>query len=88
MGRMSSSDADAMTSSDVDALLPVSIGTAAWIVALVVLLLRRDALAESGSTWWIGVAAVGTVSGLLGLVFLRWRRGRRRATGSGAAAQE
>jgi cobalamin synthase len=62
--------------SDEDALLPVSIGTGAWLVALVVLVLMRSTLAENDATWWIGVAIVGTVSGLLGLVFLRWRKGR------------
>ena len=62
--------------SDEDALLPVSIGTGVWLVALVVLVALRGTLAENGTTWWIGVAIVGTVSGLLGLVFLRWRKGR------------
>ena len=62
--------------SDEDALLPVWIGTAAWIVALVVLVIMRPTLDENGTTWWIGVAVVGVVSGILGLVFLRWRKGR------------
>ncbi len=64
--------------SDADAILPVSIGTAAWIVVLVGLLIARPVLEENGTTWWIGAAAVGVVSGLGGLVFLYWRRGRSR----------
>ena len=62
--------------SDEDALLPVSIGTGVWIVALVALVIMRPTLDENGTTWWIGVAVVGVVSGVLGLVFLRWRKGR------------
>jgi hypothetical protein len=62
--------------SDSDAILPVSIGTGAWIVVLVGLLVAKPTLDANGTTWWIGAAVVGIVSGLGGLVFLRWRRGR------------
>lgn len=61
--------------SDADGILPVAIGTAAWAVALVVLLLLRPRFAEIDELG-IGVAAVGLLSGLLGLVFLRWRKRR------------
>ncbi len=71
---------DRLAQSDADAILPVSIGTALWIVALVVLVVLKPTLDESGATWWIGAAAVGVVSGVGGVVFLRWRkaRGQRR----------
>lgn len=62
--------------SDSDALLPVAIGTVAWIVVLVGLLLAKPTLDANGTTWWIGAAAVGVVSGAGGIVFLRWRRRR------------
>ncbi len=62
--------------SDADAILPVSIGTVAWVVVLVVLLLARPFLDEHGATWWIGAALVGVVSGAGGVVFLRWRSAR------------
>lgn len=62
--------------SDSDALLPVSIGTIVWIVALVGLVIARPTLDANGMTWWIGAAAVGVVSGVGGVVFLRWRRRR------------
>ena len=62
--------------SDTDAILPVSIGTAVWAVLLVALLIARSTLDANGTTWWIGAAAVGVVSGLGGLVFLRWRKRR------------
>lgn len=69
MGRIEQSDADG--------ILPVTIGTVLWAVALVVLVVVRERLAESGATWWIGAAAVGVISGVLGLVFLRWRKSRQ-----------
>lgn len=62
--------------SDEDAILPVAIGTVVWFAVLVVLVALRGRLEESGVSWWIGAAAVGVLSGALGLVFLRWRRGR------------
>ena len=77
--------------SDSDGILPVSIGTIAWCIVLVGLLIARPALDESGTTWWIGAAAVGVVSGAGGVIFLRWRKqraARRSATSSGSTAQE
>ena len=67
-----------LSESDTDAILPVSIGTAVWAIVLVGLLVARSTLAENGTTWWIAVAAIGLLSGLIGLVFLRWRKGRAR----------
>lgn len=66
------------TRSDADAVLPVAIGTALWGVALVVLVLLRPRLEESGSTWWISVAVVGLITGLLATAFLVRRRRRLR----------
>lgn len=68
-----------LADSDSDAILPVAIGTAAWAVALAILLLAWPRLDENGTTWWVGVAVVGLLSGLIGLVFLRWRKGRQRS---------
>ena len=67
-----------LSESDTDVILPVSIGTAVWAIALVGLLVARSTLAENGTTWWIAVAVIGLLSGLIGLVFLRWRKGRAR----------
>lgn len=64
--------------SDQDAILPVSIGSAAWAVALIVLVSQRAALEAADRGWWIGAAAVGLLSGTLGLAFLVWRRERMR----------
>lgn len=77
--------------SDSDAILPVSVGTLVWAVVLVGLLVARPTLDANGTTWWIGAAAVGVVSGAGGVVFLRWRRqraARRAAAASASAAQE
>lgn len=77
--------------SDSDAILPVSVGTVVWAVVLVGLLVARPTLDENGTTWWIGAAAVGVVSGAGGVIFLRWRRqraARRAAAASASAAQE
>ena len=62
--------------SDTDAILPVSIGTIVWALLLIGLLAMRSTLDENGTTWWIGAAAVGVVSGVGGVLFLRWRKGR------------
>lgn len=64
------------TQSDVDGILPGVVGTALWAVALIVLVSLSGRLEESGTTWWIAVAACGLVSGLGGLVFLTWRKRR------------
>lgn len=67
---------DALARSDADAILPVTLGTVVWLVVLVALLLNQPRLTEDGTLWWIGVAAVGAVTGAGGVVFLRWRRAR------------
>ena len=79
--------------SDADAILPVSIGTVVWAVVLIGLLVAKPTLDANGTTWWIGAAAVGFVSGVGGVVFLRWRKARalRRSaasTAGEAVAQE
>jgi hypothetical protein len=57
-----------------DAVLPVTVGTAAWAVALLVLLLLRERLRTAGDGWWIWVAATGLTLGVLGSVWVRRRR--------------
>ena len=69
---------DRLEQSDADAILPVSIGTAVWLLVFAALVVARPALEESGTTWWIGAAAVGVVSGTGGVLFLTWRRRRAR----------
>ena len=67
---------NAVPRSDEDAVLPVSIGTVAWLVVLVVLLARKSELDANGHGWWIAVASVGLVTGIGGVLFTRRRRSR------------
>jgi len=59
-----------------DAVVPVTVGTVAWGVALVVTFLLRDRLAESDSQWWVWTCATGFVLGLFGCWWVRRRRSR------------
>jgi len=55
------------------------VGTAAWAVALIVLLALRHQIPVS-SQWWIWTCLVGTGQGLFGLVYVpRLKRSRARA---------
>jgi hypothetical protein len=61
--------------------------TAAWAIALVVLLIVRDSI-PAGSRWWLWTCVGGLVMGLFGLWYvpmLKRRRSRAMAT-RGAAA--
>lgn len=59
-----------------DAVVPVTVGTVAWGIALVVTFLLRGRLAESGSQWWVWTCAVGFGLGLFGCWWVRRRRSR------------
>lgn len=61
---------------DHTAIPAVLIGTALWILALVLLTFTQGVDAPAGAVWWWGVSLVGAASGLIGLIFLRWRRSR------------
>jgi hypothetical protein len=55
------------------------VGTAAWAVALVVLLIARDAL-PAGSGWWVWTCVTGLAMGLFALWYVPvLKRGRQRA---------
>ena len=56
-----------------------AIGTAAWAVALVVLLILREQI-PADERWWIWVCATGLVMGLFGLWYVpQLKRSRARA---------
>jgi len=59
-----------------NAFLPVALGTACWLVVGAVLLVIRDQPIMQGRSWWLGVCAVGAISGAGGIVYLRFRRAR------------
>lgn len=54
----------------------VAVGTAAWLVILLILLADRAGLRRSGHLWWVPTAAVGFGLGLLGIAFLLRRQSR------------
>lgn len=64
----------AATPLDVDGVGATQVGTALWAIALVVLLIFRDELAEHGNEWWIPTAVAGVVVGALAIAYTRWRR--------------
>ena len=56
-----------------------AVGTAAWAVALVVLIVARDAI-PAGSRWWVWTCVAGLAMGLFALWYVPvLKRGRRRA---------
>ncbi len=64
---------------EADDRLVTGVITAAWAVALVVLLIARDSL-PAGSRWWLWTCATGLVMGLFGLWYVPvLKRGRDRA---------
>ena len=65
-----------------------AIGTAAWAVALVVLLIVRGSL-PAGQRWWIWTCACGLAMGLFALWYVpRLKRRRARAAARRAAAED
>ena len=71
--------------------LVTAVITAAWAIALVVLLAARSEL-PPGSRWWIWTCAFGTATGLFGLWYIprlqrsRARVAKRRAQAHAAAS--
>ena len=67
--------------------LVTAVITAAWAVALVVLLVLRDQL-PAGERWWIWTCLAGLVMGLFGLWYVpRVKRSRARAAARRAQAK-
>jgi len=62
---------------DADGLRVVSVGTALFAVAAVVLALLRPSLLAAGRGWWLWVCVSGFLLGLVGLLYC-WNRVRRR----------
>jgi membrane protein DedA with SNARE-associated domain len=64
--------------SDDNAFLPVALGTIAWLASLVYVTAVTGVQPEEGQVWWFAVTVIGSLSGIFGLVFLRWRMKRKR----------
>ena len=52
----------------------VLVGTAAWLVALLGLLLFGGFLVDAGQRWWLVTCTIGVGLGVLGLVYTQRRR--------------
>jgi hypothetical protein len=82
---------------DTDGVRSVTIGTALWVVALVVMLPFKGRLDAAGQGWWLWTCVAGVGLGLLGIEYTRRRRDAiarvrryrqarpRRARGTGGA---
>jgi hypothetical protein len=64
---------------DVDGVQVVAVGSAGWLVALVVVLLDHADLVASGRQWWITTALLGLALALPGMGYCLRRRSRIRA---------
>ncbi|MEY2990525.1 MAG: DUF2530 domain-containing protein [Candidatus Nanopelagicales bacterium] len=62
--------------SDRTAIPAALVGTMAWIIALVAVTFIIGPQIPDAGVWWWGVCLIGTISGVIGLVFLWWRRTR------------
>jgi hypothetical protein len=67
-----------------DAVVPVTVGTVVWGVALVVTFLLRDRLQAHSAGWWVWTCAVGFGLGLFGCWWVRRRRARLEAAAAAA----
>ncbi|MEI8082885.1 MAG: DUF2530 domain-containing protein [Actinomycetes bacterium] len=66
---------------DVDGVNAAAIGTAAFTVGLVALLVFRGRLVDNDATWWLWVFFAGTIMGLVGIWYATRRRAAYRAAG-------
>jgi len=56
--------------------LPVLVGSAVWVVLLVLALMMREELTQTGRGWWAWTCAAGLALGLAGLAYLQARQSR------------
>lgn len=73
--------------SDSTAILPVRIGTGIALIALLYCAITQpispnevsevsEVSEGTGGIWWFGVALIASISGVIGLFFLQWRKNR------------
>ena len=51
----------------------VTVGGAAWLIALIVCLVMREQLAASGRGDWVGICGAGVVLSVLGRIYVERR---------------
>ena len=64
-----------------DDVTAVTVGTVAWAVLLVVLLVMRDRLEDDGRGSWVWIAVAGLGLGVYGVWHVRRRRAARERAG-------
>lgn len=84
MGKNRRPDPEPLETND---LAVVTLGTMAWVVALVTLFALRDALEPQTRTQWAWVCAAGIFLGLIGLRHVRRRQAARRHAAATEAHQ-
>ena len=62
-----------------DGIRAIQVGLGLWAVAGLVLLLRRDELADQGTQWWLAVCGAGLLIGIVTLGIFVKRRSLIRA---------
>jgi hypothetical protein len=63
---------------DVDGVNAVIVGIAAWLVALIFVLVRYNHLQDTGRGWWLDSVLAGLAFGVVALVYCLRRRSRIR----------
>ena len=71
-----------------DDVAAITVGTIAWAVLLVALLLLRGRLEDAGNEEWVWVAAAGFGLGLIGIRHVRRRRAALARLESAAADEK
>lgn len=67
---------DEASVADQTAIPAVVVGTTLWAMTFAAIWATQGAAQPETGVWWWAVAAIGTLSGAIGLVFLAWRRKR------------
>ena len=65
-----------LTPLEVNGITAVTIGTAIWSVATLVMVLMRDQLEASGRGDWVAIGVCGIILGLLGMRYTKRRAAR------------
>lgn len=61
-----------------DGVGSVAVGTALWLIALILMIVFNGQLRDGGHLWWLATAACGFALGLVGLFIVVRRRNRIR----------
>ena len=74
--RLNSHDKTSLKPLEVNGITAVTLGTAIWSVATLIMVLMRDQLEASGRGDWIAIGVCGIILGLLGMRYTKRRAAR------------